>query len=79
MKKKYLISLIISIILFIALTVFVKLNNNVTFEYNIFKFINHNNYIYYFMRVITEFGEWYVYLVISALAFIFFRKYSYDS
>ena len=77
MKKKYLISLIISIILFIALTIFVKVNNNVTFEYNIFKFINHNNFIYSFMRAITELGEWYTYVILVILIFIFKRKYSY--
>lgn len=77
MKKKYLITLIISIILFIALTVFVKVNNNVNFEYNIFKFINGNNSLYSFFRVITELGEWYSYVVITILIFIFKRKYSY--
>ena len=71
MKKKYLISLIISIILFIALTIFVIVNNNLTFEYNIFKFINGNNSLYSFFRVITELGEWYTYLVIVILIFIF--------
>ena len=77
MKKKYLISIIISIILFVALTIFVKVNNNLTFEYNIFKFINGNNSLYNVFRVITEFGEWYTYLVIIILIFIFKRKYSY--
>ncbi len=77
MKKKYLIILIISIILFVGLTIFVKTNNNVNFEYNIFKFINHNNFIYHFMRVITELGEWYTYVVIFIFLFIFKRKYSY--
>ena len=77
MKKKYLITLIISIILFIALTVFVKVNNNVNFEYNIFIFINGNNSLYSFFRIITELGEWYSYVVIVILIFIFKRKYSY--
>ena len=74
MKKKYLITLIISIILFIALTVFVKVNNNVNFEYNIFIFINGNNSLYSFFRIITELGEWYSYVVIVILIFIFKRK-----
>ena len=76
MKKKYLISLIISIILFIGLTIFIKLNNY-AFEYTIFKFINGNNSLYNFFRVITELGEWYTYFVIIVIAFIFLRKYSY--
>ena len=77
MKKKYLISLIISFILFIALTIFIIVNNNLTFEYNIFKFINGNNSLYTFFRIITELGEWYSYVVIVILIFIFKRKYSY--
>jgi len=77
MKKKYLISLIISIILFIALTIFIKVNNNLTFEYHIFKFINGNNSLYHLFRIITELGEWYTYILLIIIVFIFKRKYSY--
>ena len=77
MKKKYLISLIIGIILFTLLTIIVVNNKELAIDYNFFKFINRNNSLYSFMRMITNYGEWYTYIVIALLVLIFKRKYSY--
>ena len=77
MKKKYLISLIIGIILFTLLTIIVVNNKELAIDYNFFKFINRNNSLYSFMRIITNYGEWYTYIVIALLVLIFKRKYSY--
>lgn len=77
MKKKYLISLIIGIILFMVLTIIVVTNKELAIDYSFFKFINRTNSLYSIMRVLTNFGEWYTYIFIALLIFIFKRKYSY--
>ena len=77
MKKKYLISLIIGIILFTMLTIIVATNKELAIDYSFFKLVNRSNSLYSFMRIITEYGEWYTYVFIVLLIFIFKRKYSY--
>ncbi len=77
MKKKYLISLIIGIILFTTLTIIVVTNKELAIDYSFFKLVNRSNSLYSFMRIITEYGEWYTYVIIVLLIFIFKRKYSY--
>ena len=77
MKKKYLISLIIGIILFTTLTIIVATNKELAIDYSFFKFVNRSNSLNSFMRIITDYGEWYTYVFIVLLIFIFKRKYSY--
>ena len=52
MKKKYLISLIIGIILFTTLTIIVATNKELAIDYSFFKLVNRSNSLNSFMRKI---------------------------
>ena len=74
MKRKELICLIISMIIFISLIILVKIKDFLPLEKDLFNFLSSFSFLKMFMFIITTMGEWFIFAFIVIILLFALKK-----